>query len=499
MTLVCLGYRKGFVEAARQRGLALHFIVEKMKSGLSGLSCTKVADLADTEEVLRAALAAVGTGITGVVTGHEQALFTAAALRSALKLPGDTHLLRCLRFRDKQIQKQSLSAAVPRARCTYLPRENPSFARLAEQLDAKGRPVVVKPADGHGAQATRLVSGQTELDAYVSQFPVRSDVQTVAECFVEGEEIHVDGIWSRGEPRWLSVSTYLGPLMGWHEGAAIGDAPLGGAEPELDARARRFATQVLTELDAPDTVFHLEAFVRPDGELVLGEVAARMVGALTAEVLELTYGIDLYGAAVDLALGRTPATLAEPAGPHGPVRLRLPHPQPGPRALRGVLPQALRPDRARLPGGGRGSAGILRPVGPRHRLRAHPPAAGRRTARDRGLQPRPRGGRGTMTGRARVLVLGHEKELARRAMDRFTTRYEFVRPDAVDATTATTPGPQLLQAVDRLVSEAPWPRWWPPRKAPCSPRAFCGPSTVCRAWATSSPCGRPTSGGCARY
>ncbi|MCX4789026.1 ATP-grasp domain-containing protein [Streptomyces sp. NBC_01221] len=315
MTLVCLGYRKGFVEAARQRGLALHFIVEKMKSGLSGLSCTKVADLADTEEVLRAALAAVGTGITGVVTGHEQALFTAAALRSALKLPGDTHLLRCLRFRDKQIQKQSLSAAVPRARCTYLPRENPSFARLAEQLDAKGRPVVVKPADGHGAQATRLVSGQTELDAYVSQFPVRSDVQTVAECFVEGEEIHVDGIWSRGEPRWLSVSTYLGPLMGWHEGAAIGDAPLGGAEPELDARARRFATQVLTELDAPDTVFHLEAFVRPDGELVLGEVAARMVGALTAEVLELTYGIDLYGAAVDLALGRTPALPAEPAGP----------------------------------------------------------------------------------------------------------------------------------------------------------------------------------------
>ncbi|WP_327258827.1 ATP-grasp domain-containing protein [Streptomyces sp. NBC_01240] len=60
-----------------------------------------------------------------------------------------------------------------------------------------------------------------------------------------------------------------------------------------------------------------------------------------------------------------------------------------------------------------------------------------------------------MTGRARVLVLGHEKKLARRAMDRFTTRYEFVRPDAVDATTATTPGPQLLQAVDRLVSEAP--------------------------------------------
>jgi len=34
VTVVCLGYRAGFVEAARRRGLDLHFVVDKVKPGL---------------------------------------------------------------------------------------------------------------------------------------------------------------------------------------------------------------------------------------------------------------------------------------------------------------------------------------------------------------------------------------------------------------------------------------------------------------------------------
>ncbi|MEV5499530.1 hypothetical protein AB0M50_29425 [Nonomuraea fuscirosea] len=312
MTIVCLGYRKGFAEAARLRGQPLHFIVEKVKPAIDRFDHTKVSDLADTEEVLRAVSEAVPAGVTAVVTGHEQAVFTAALLRSVIGLPGDTDVLRCLRFRDKRIQKRSVSSSIPRARCEYLPLATPRYPELADRLGAS---IVVKPADGHGSQATHLVTGQADLDDYFARHPLVSDVQTVAESFVEGDEIHVDGVWIRGEPLWTAVSKYTGPLMGWTDGTAVGDAPLGPAERELSERASEFAAEVLSDLAAPDTVFHLEAFVQPGGELVLGEVAARTAGALTPEVLRLTHGIDLYGAALDLALGRTPELPAPSSGP----------------------------------------------------------------------------------------------------------------------------------------------------------------------------------------
>ncbi|GHH19738.1 ATP-grasp domain-containing protein [Streptomyces rubradiris] len=303
MTVVCLGYRAGFVEAARRRGLDLHFVVDKLKPGLSGLSYTRVADLADGEEVLRAVTEHPGTDVSAVVTGHEHPMFAATVLRSVFGLPGDTDLARCLKFRDKRIQKRAVSPRIPTAECVYLRPTDPDYAALAERL---GATFVVKPADGFGSQATEPVRSQEELDDYLRRHPFVSHVRAVAESFVEGHEIHVDGVWRDGRLVWAAASSYLAPLMGWTQGGAVADAPLGPAESELSDRASRFASDVLRELDAPDTVFHLEAFVRPDGELVLGEVGARPAGALTPEVLRMTHGIDLYGATLDVALGRAP-------------------------------------------------------------------------------------------------------------------------------------------------------------------------------------------------
>lgn len=327
MTIVCLGYRAGFVEAARRRNLDLHFVVDKFKPGLSGLSYTRVADLADGEEVLRAVTEYPGGDISAVLTGHEHPMFAATVLRSVFGLPGDTDPARSLRFRDKRIQKRAVSPAIPTAACVYLKPSEPDYAALAERL---GATLVVKPADGFGAQATETVHSQAELDDYLRRHPFVSDVRTVAESFVEGRELHVDGVWWEGRPVWAAVSSYLDPLMGWTRGKAVADAPLGPAERALSDRAIRFASEVLRELDAPDTVFHLEAFIRPDGELVLGEVGARPAGALTPEILRMTHGVDLYGATIDVALGRTPEVTGqdgEPADLFGWIYLvRSPNP-----------------------------------------------------------------------------------------------------------------------------------------------------------------------------
>ncbi|GHA84253.1 hypothetical protein GCM10010512_14770 [Streptomyces thermoviolaceus subsp. thermoviolaceus] len=312
MTVVCLGYRAGFVEAARRRGLDLHFVVDKVKPGLDDQSWTRVTDLSDAEEVLRAVTEHPGTGVRAVVTGHEHPMFAASVLRSVFGLPGDTDPARAVRFRDKRVQKRAVSGRIPVADCVYVKPTDPDYEALARRL---GDTFVVKPADGFGSQATEPVGSQAELDDYLRRHPFVSEVQTVAESFVEGREIHVDGVWWEGRPLWAAVSSYLDPLMGWTRGKAVADAPLGPAEKQLADRATRFASDVLRALDAPDTVFHLEAFVRPDGELVLGEVGARPAGALTPEILRMTHGVDLYGATIDVALGRKPDVPETPADP----------------------------------------------------------------------------------------------------------------------------------------------------------------------------------------
>lgn len=302
--VLVLGYRQGIDAVLRERGLEPFFVVERMKRQLAGREVARVADVENVQEVLRAVLARTDGGFAGVVTGHEEAVFTAAAIRAALDLPGDRDAARTLLFRDKYLQKRALPADVPRADCEYITAES-SFAGPAARL---GEPFVVKPANGFGAKRTRVIRGPGDLARYWEGEQSSSSVGCVAESFVGGEEIHVDGIWQDGRLRWSCLSRYAHPPMGWNEGAILADALVARAhQPELCAHADALAERALRGLDAPDTVFHLEAYRCPTGQhagrLVFGECAIRVAGAMVPEVVALTYGVNLYEMVVGLALG----------------------------------------------------------------------------------------------------------------------------------------------------------------------------------------------------
>ncbi|MEV5499529.1 hypothetical protein AB0M50_29420 [Nonomuraea fuscirosea] len=58
--------------------------------------------------------------------------------------------------------------------------------------------------------------------------------------------------------------------------------------------------------------------------------------------------------------------------------------------------------------------------------------------------------------RSRALVLGHDKKLALLAMTRFEDTHEFVRLHAATASPTPPVGPELLRAVDRVMSDRPF-------------------------------------------
>jgi hypothetical protein len=145
----------GRESTTRSRGevfAAVH-VVEKYKPNLAGRAFRLVASLEDTPEVLRAVLDLHVEDVIGVITAHEQGVFSTAALRHCLDTVGDRNYGQAVYFRDKFLQKSLLPGAIRRATCVYITPTH-TFDELAEPV---GVPFVVKPANGYGTLCTAIV------------------------------------------------------------------------------------------------------------------------------------------------------------------------------------------------------------------------------------------------------------------------------------------------------------------------------------------------------
>ncbi|MEU0808032.1 ATP-grasp domain-containing protein [Streptomyces sp. NPDC005970] len=321
-TMIVIGYREDLDQAIRRRGLDPYYLVQPPAIPPKDRDFTRVDDIENAQEILRAVLSARIDDVAGVLSVHEMGVFGAAYLRQQLNLPGNTDSKRVLYFRDKNLQKSALPRDIKRARCRYASRDT-SFTDLADDL---GNPFVIKPATGAGALRTSIVRSPEEYSQALEPFPGQSEVAIVAESFVDAPEVYIDGVWENGDLRWSSMSSYhVSPLS-----AARGDIL---AAYTLDRRqhsvlfhqAETLAGHVLTSLNAPDCVFHLEAFTEEAG-LTFGECAIRLPGALSPQVNKLTYGVDLFDVEISLALGEGASqALANNSTPerfHGYILLR---------------------------------------------------------------------------------------------------------------------------------------------------------------------------------
>ncbi|WJV44203.1 ATP-grasp domain-containing protein [Streptomyces flavofungini] len=299
-SIIVVGYRDDLDRAVRSRGLDPYYIVQAPMNPPPGRRFTRVSDMENAQELLRAVLSARISDVAGVLSVHEMGVFGAAYLRQQLNLPGNTDSRTALYFRDKYLQKSALPDDVRRARCRYVP-QGTSFAELVGEL---GEVFVVKPATGAGSLRTEIVRTPDEYARALSELlPNESDVGVVAESFVDAREVYLDGIWEGGALRWSSLSSnHISPLSAVKGGVLAAHVLDRRRQPELFRQADTLARRVLAGLGAPDCVFHMETFVEESG-LTLGECAIRLPGALSPDVNQLTFGVDLLDAEISLALG----------------------------------------------------------------------------------------------------------------------------------------------------------------------------------------------------
>ncbi|MBH2760547.1 ATP-grasp domain-containing protein [Serratia ureilytica] len=299
-TIILLGYRDGIVADLVEKGYQIIYVVEKFRPALNDEKYYVVKCLEDAQEVLRCVLSIPINTVVGVVTGLENAVFTAALLRSVLNLPGPKDYAGTLFFRDKYLQKLKLSDVAPHANCRYVTC-NSDYSILTDEL---GTPFIIKPANGMGSFATAAINSRLEFDDYIKKY-LKDDnsVAYVVENKITATEFCVDGIWSSGKLNWFSISKYpTSPLQCNEEKL-----------PSIQILARRdftglyneieqFCPRVLKQLNASNGVFHLEFFKNDEG-VFFGECALRPAGARIPEMIKLAYGVDLYNAHTTLSMG----------------------------------------------------------------------------------------------------------------------------------------------------------------------------------------------------
>jgi biotin carboxylase len=257
----------------------------------------------------RAGLAAgpSGRGFDAVLTNWEQSLVHAAVLAQLLGCRGHTPDV-AVRFRDKWLQKAAIRAAgLPTARSTVI--DDIAYPDELPELDSWPR--VLKPVHGVAVKYTALVSDQAELREAAARFYRKQPSYRtyVAEEFSQGDEWIADGVVFGGEVVFLSVATYEEPCLS----VLRNKTPMTFRrfDPTADAEAFRiadpFVRRCIAALGLVDGVFHMEFFHDPGtGELVFGECAARLGGALVPEEIWYKFGVDLAEEAVRCALGWQP-------------------------------------------------------------------------------------------------------------------------------------------------------------------------------------------------
>ncbi len=322
---------EAFIDAARTLGVDLVCASER-PSTLESLApdTLMTLDFADPDGAAAAVAAWSATRPLAAVVGVDDAT-TAAAAAIAERLGLKSNALAAVTAaRDKFQMRQCLAAAgVP----------VPRFRRIAiadDLLLASRRvsfPCVLKPL---ALSASRGVIRVNNADQFMAAFKriaailQRDDVTVsgdaaqflLAEAFVEGLEVALEGLMVRGALQTLALFDKPDPLHGPYFEETLYVTP-SRLPATVQGRVREVTARACGALGLTDGPVHAELRINDDGPWVI-EVAPRSIGGLCSRTLRFGTGMSLEEIILRHALDWPIATLERERGAAGVMMIPIP-------------------------------------------------------------------------------------------------------------------------------------------------------------------------------
>jgi biotin carboxylase len=292
--------------------------------GFSEASVVETISFQDVEAVIE-----VGRRrrVNGVLTvASDRAVPVVAAVAEALGLPG-IGVEVAGRMTNKLAMRNALAEAGVAQPLFAGARTVPD---LLDALEHTGLPAVVKPVDSGGQRGLSLLRTPLALEDELSAALAFSrSGQAIVEQFVDGHELNAILVVRGGEPELITLSDRIRPPgPGWGVGwIHLYPSSLSG---QLLETAASVATAAVRALGLRDGIAFPQLLARPDGEVLVTEIAARIPAGQMADLVRYGTGVDLVEIAYLQALGKSvPDSLVRPRCQQ-PLAIRFLTAQPGP-------------------------------------------------------------------------------------------------------------------------------------------------------------------------
>ena len=318
-----------YIQAASKRGMAA-LLASEGRHALTGAAAHGVQiTLADPEASLQAILRAAAEAPIAAVIGTDDGS-TELGVQAALALGLPHNPLDSVRYaRRKDLARARLAACgVPVPRHWRIDLLQPLTAQLAS-LDY---PVVVKPVALSGSRGViRADSPEAAVRAVERLRPILRDVtrpeereQVLAEAFVPGAEVAVEGLLRRGQLQVLAVFDKPDALNGPFFEETYYVTPSRHPQATL-TRLQQTLQRACDAYGLREGPVHAECRINDEGVWVI-EVAARTIGGLCGRLLRFGTGYLLEDLVVAHALGED---LAVRSGEGAAGVMMIPIPQAG--------------------------------------------------------------------------------------------------------------------------------------------------------------------------
>lgn len=238
--------------------------------------------------------------IKAIYATHEGVVEVCGYLREMNKIEGMNEY-QSLSVRDKFIMKQLvIGSGIKTANIRRIVEESD----VLDFISLNKYPVVIKPKDGSAAQDTFIIKNSNDLDKVINEVDIY-DNKYIIESYVKGEEYHCDSIVVDGKVVFSSVGKYIAnPIE-----IVCSDKPAASIiyPPQTDTdvikEIKILNEKVISILNIENSICHLEVFETEKGEIIFGEIAARIGGGpLMGKSIKYSCNVDIYNAFVDVGV-----------------------------------------------------------------------------------------------------------------------------------------------------------------------------------------------------
>lgn len=286
-----------------------------------------IASTRDVDETVKAVKAfAARHPINGVMTIANDVPYTVARTAEALGLPGAAPDAVKSLTNKVDMKGGFLRAGVATPAFTAVR----TFAELQAAIKSHGLPCILKPSDGRGARGVLYLDKTVDPGwAFTHSMGACGNGILLVEDYYAGDQFSVEGMFIDGKYHCVAYAdrnyTNLPKTKPYivEDGGTIPSY----ADPALQEKIRVLVEKGARSLGLDWGVVKGDIVLAPDGSPAIIELAGRLSGNyLATHHIPFTYGVDLVGAVMDLALGKTvdPSRLAPASRKYLGVRYFFP-------------------------------------------------------------------------------------------------------------------------------------------------------------------------------